>query len=72
MQDKAAQFKSDLDAMDGEERKAYIIAVLKASPEYLDNLAPKLFTTEDIIEVRSNGLKTSAKPKYYWYRLLLF
>ena len=56
MQDKAAQFKSDLNAMDGEERKAYIVAVLKASPEYLDNLAPNLFTTEDIIEVRSMGL----------------
>ena len=56
VQDKAAQFKSDLDAMDGEERKAYIVAVLKASPEYLDNLAPNLFTTKDIIEVRSMGL----------------
>ena len=39
---KAAQFKADSDAM-----------VLEASPEYLDNLAPNLFTTEDIIEVRS-------------------
>ena len=53
---KAAQFKADSDAMDGEERKAHIAAVLKASPEYLDNLAPNLFTTEDIIEVRSMGL----------------
>ena len=53
---KAAQFKADRDAMDGEERKAHIAGVLKASLEYLDNLAPNLFTTEDIIEVRSMGL----------------
>ena len=53
---KAAQFKADSDAMDGEERKAYIVAVLKTSPEYLDNLDPNLFTTADIIEVRSMGL----------------
>ena len=50
---KAAQFKADLDAMDGEERKAYIAAVLKANPEYLDSLASNPFTTEDIIEVGS-------------------
>ena len=50
---KAAQFKADLDAMDGEERKAYIAAVLKTNPEYLDSLASNPFTTEDIIEVRS-------------------
>ena len=50
---KAAQFKADLDAMDGEERKAYIAAVLKDNPEYLDSLASNPFTTEDIIEVRS-------------------
>lgn len=53
---KAAQFNVDLAAMDGEERKAYIDAILKASPEYLDNFAPNLFTIEDIIEVRSIGL----------------
>ena len=53
---KAAQFKADSDAMDVEDRKVYIVAVLKASLEYLDNLAPNLFTTEDIIEVRSMGL----------------
>ncbi len=53
---KAAQFNVNLAAMDGEERKAYIDAVLKASPEYLDSLAPNLFTIEDIIEVRSIGL----------------
>ena len=55
---KAAQFKADSDAMDGEERKAYIVAVLKTSPEYLDNLDPNLFTTADIIEVRSMGLSS--------------
>ena len=53
---KATQFKADSDAMDGEDRKAYIVTVLKASLEYLDNLAPNLFTTEGIIEVRSMGL----------------
>ena len=58
---KAAQFKADLDAMDGEERKAYIAAVLKANPEYLDSLASNPFTTEDIIEVpyNSSNLKFS-------------
>ena len=49
---KAAQFKADLEAMDGEERKAYIATVLKDNPEYLDSLASNPFTTEDIIEVR--------------------
>ena len=50
---RAAQFKADLDAMDGEERKAYVTAVLKDNPEYLDSLASNPFTTEDIIEVGS-------------------
>ena len=39
--------------MNGEERKAYIAAVLMANPEYLDSLAPKPFTTEDISKVIS-------------------
>ena len=43
----------NLDAMNGEERKAYIAAVLMANPEYLDSLAPKPFTTEDISKVIS-------------------
>ena len=41
------------DAMNREERKAYIAAVLMANPEYLDSLAPKPFTTEDISKVIS-------------------
>ena len=43
----------NLDAMNGEERKAYIAAVLMANPEYLDSLAPKPFTTEDMSKVIS-------------------
>ena len=43
----------NLDAMNGEERKAYIAAVLMANPEYLASLAPKPFTTEDISKVTS-------------------
>ena len=39
--------------MNGEERKAYIAAVLMANPEYLDSLAPKPFTKEDISKVTS-------------------
>ena len=37
--------------MNGEERNAYIAAVLMADTEYLDSLAPKPFTTEDISKV---------------------
>ena len=42
-----------LDAMNGEERKSYIASVLMAKPEYLNCLAPKPFTTEDISKVIS-------------------
>ena len=41
------------DTMNKEERKAYIAAVLIANPKYLDSLAPKPFTTEDISKVIS-------------------
>ena len=41
--------------MNGEERKAYA-AVLMANTEYLDSLAPKPFTTEDISKVISINL----------------
>ena len=46
----------NLDAMNGEERKAYIAAVLMANTEYLEGLAPKPFTTEDISKVISINL----------------
>ena len=43
----------NLDAMNREERKAHIAAVLMVNPEYLDSLAPKPFTAEDISKVIS-------------------
>ena len=38
----------NLDSMNGEERKAYIAAILIANTEYLDSLAPEPFTIEVI------------------------
>ena len=43
----------NLDAMNGEERKAYIASVLMTKPEYLNSLVPKPLTTEDISKVIS-------------------
>ena len=38
----------NLDAMNGRRGKLTFAAVLMANPEYLDSLAPKPFSTEDI------------------------
>ena len=48
---KVANFEDKPGRHEREERKAYIAAVLMANPEYLDSLAPKSFTTEDISKV---------------------
>ena len=50
---KVAHFEDKPGRHEREERKAYIAAVLMANPEYLDSLAPKPFTTEDISKVIS-------------------
>ena len=50
---KVAHFEDKPERHEREERKAYIAAVLMANPEYLDSLAPKPFTTEDISKVIS-------------------
>ena len=50
---KVAHFEDKPGRHEREERKAYIAAALMANPEYLDSLAPKPFTKEDIRRVIS-------------------
>ena len=50
---KVAHFEDKPGRHEQEERKAYIAALLMANPEYLDSLAPKPFTMEDISKVIS-------------------
>ena len=50
---KVAHFEDKPGRHAREERKAYIAPVLMANPEYLDSLAPKPFTTEDISKIIS-------------------
>ena len=49
---KANKFMAELDAMEKDERKAYIRAVVKNNPDFLDSQTTNPFTTEDVIEVR--------------------
>ena len=49
---KASQFRTEMDAMEKDERKAYIRALVKNNPDFLDSQTTNPFTTEDVIEVR--------------------
>ena len=49
---KASQFRAEMDAMEKDERKAYIRALVKNNPDFLDSQTTNPFTTEDVIEVR--------------------
>ena len=50
---KANKFRAELDAMEKDERKAYIRAVVQNNPDFLDSQTTNPFKTEDVIQVRS-------------------
>ena len=55
IKEKASKFRTELDSMEKDERKAYIRAVVKNNPDFLDSQTTNPFTTEDVIEVRTTA-----------------